>query len=321
MERIQSEAIERARQRLDVILGDVPHRREGREFAGCCPFHNEKTPSFYIVPDKAMFHCFGCGAHGDAISYVMRRRGLNFMEAVAELNGTPLTPASTNVLKRARRDDRPDDIAAARAIWAEASPELYYVRTYLASRGLSMRYPIPPSIREHPALYCNERHAPFPAMIAAFKDSTGHITAIQRTWIDGADAYIPGNPKGTRLADAKKRTRGEMRDGCIRLAPAAPLMGLAEGTESAMSARELESFPAVWACGGTTRMPSVWIPDICVHLVIFADRGEAGESWADKAAEAHYRKGRRAIEIRLPKDGADDWNDELQADIQAGRRR
>ena len=61
--------------------------RRGREFAGLCPFHHEKTPSFYVVEDKSFFHCFGCGAHGDAIGFVMRADNLDFIEAVEKLAG------------------------------------------------------------------------------------------------------------------------------------------------------------------------------------------------------------------------------------------
>ena len=57
--------------------------RSGRQMKGCCPFHNEKTPSFYVYEDG--YHCFGCGAHGDAISFVMQTQGAGFMEAVQQL--------------------------------------------------------------------------------------------------------------------------------------------------------------------------------------------------------------------------------------------
>src|SRR5919197_4643613 len=59
--------------------------RRGRELAGLCPFHHEKTPSFYVVEDKNFFHCFGCGAHGDAVGYLMRAENLDFIEAVERL--------------------------------------------------------------------------------------------------------------------------------------------------------------------------------------------------------------------------------------------
>lgn len=59
--------------------------RAGREFKGCCPFHHEKTPSFYVNDDKQFFHCFGCGAHGDVIGFIMRYEHLSFPEAVENL--------------------------------------------------------------------------------------------------------------------------------------------------------------------------------------------------------------------------------------------
>ena len=61
--------------------------RKGREFSGLCPFHNEKTPSFTVNEDKGFFHCFGCGAHGDVIGFVMRSESLSFPEAVERLAG------------------------------------------------------------------------------------------------------------------------------------------------------------------------------------------------------------------------------------------
>src|SRR3981189_3620679 len=73
---------------LAALVGRrVKLARRGREYAGLCPFHNEKTPSFYVVDDKNFFHCFGCGAHGDAIGFVMRAENLDFIEAVERLAG------------------------------------------------------------------------------------------------------------------------------------------------------------------------------------------------------------------------------------------
>ena len=61
--------------------------KAGREFKACCPFHDEKTPSFTINDEKGFYHCFGCGAHGDAIRFLTDHRGLQFMDAVKELAG------------------------------------------------------------------------------------------------------------------------------------------------------------------------------------------------------------------------------------------
>ncbi|OYY89644.1 MAG: DNA primase [Sphingomonas sp. 28-66-16] len=76
----------RARTLLSALVGKtVKLTKAGREFKGCCPFHNEKTPSFYVNDDKAFYHCFGCSAHGDAIRWMTDQRGLPFIDAVKEL--------------------------------------------------------------------------------------------------------------------------------------------------------------------------------------------------------------------------------------------
>lgn len=68
-----------------VVARRVKLLKAGREMKGCCPFHNEKTPSFYVNDDKAFYHCFGCGAHGDVIRFVVEQEGLSFRDAVAGL--------------------------------------------------------------------------------------------------------------------------------------------------------------------------------------------------------------------------------------------
>jgi DNA primase len=78
----------RARTTLSAVIGpSVKLIKAGREFKACCPFHNEKTPSFTINDEKGFYHCFGCGAHGDAIRFLTDHRGLQFMDAVKELAG------------------------------------------------------------------------------------------------------------------------------------------------------------------------------------------------------------------------------------------
>ncbi|MEJ7927654.1 DNA primase [Sphingobium sp. AN641] len=76
----------RARTSLSTLIGrTIKVQKAGREYKACCPFHNEKTPSFTINDEKGFYHCFGCGAHGDAIRWMTDQRGLPFMEAVREL--------------------------------------------------------------------------------------------------------------------------------------------------------------------------------------------------------------------------------------------
>ena len=72
---------------VDLIDGYVPLKKAGANYAACCPFHNEKTPSFTVSPGKQFYHCFGCGAHGTAIGFLMEYSGLGFVEAIKELAG------------------------------------------------------------------------------------------------------------------------------------------------------------------------------------------------------------------------------------------
>ena len=73
---------------VDVVDNRVKLKKTGKNYSACCPFHNEKTPSFSVSPDKQFYHCFGCGASGDAIKFVMEFEGLSFPEAVDNLAGT-----------------------------------------------------------------------------------------------------------------------------------------------------------------------------------------------------------------------------------------
>src|SRR5580693_10434327 len=72
---------------VEIIGARVPLKKSGREFKACCPFHNEKSPSFWVSPDKQFYHCFGCGVHGTALGFLMEFDRLPFLEAVEDLAG------------------------------------------------------------------------------------------------------------------------------------------------------------------------------------------------------------------------------------------
>ncbi len=76
-------------QRVDlvgVISSRLPLKRVGKEYVACCPFHNDKNPSFTVSYQKRFYHCFGCGANGNAISFIMKHDDKNFITAVKELS-------------------------------------------------------------------------------------------------------------------------------------------------------------------------------------------------------------------------------------------
>jgi DNA primase len=132
----------RARTPLPAIIGRrVRLARSGRQWKGCCPFHGEKTPSFYVYDDH--YHCFGCGVHGDAITFVMQSQGTTFPEAVeqlaAEAGMQVPKPSPEAAAAEQRRLDLAGVMDAAAASFQRrlALPEGKVAREYLAGRGLS----------------------------------------------------------------------------------------------------------------------------------------------------------------------------------------
>ncbi|GIL02314.1 MAG: hypothetical protein BroJett030_22130 [Alphaproteobacteria bacterium] len=134
----------RARTPLGTLIGRrVRLNRAGRELKGLCPFHNEKTPSFHVVEDKGFFHCFGCGAHGDAIGFVMRAENLGFMEAVERLAGEAgmtvprASPEAAAAAERTASLSAIAEAAAAAFIRRLHLPEGRPALEYLRRRGLA----------------------------------------------------------------------------------------------------------------------------------------------------------------------------------------
>jgi len=125
---------------VEVINARVTLKKQGREYAACCPFHGEKTPSFFVTPAKQFYHCFGCGAHGTAITFLMEHDNLAFPEAIEELARL----AGMEVPREQGGDERSEDL---RPLYdaLEAAAEHYTraLRTsaqavdYLKDRGLT----------------------------------------------------------------------------------------------------------------------------------------------------------------------------------------
>ena len=134
----------RMRTTLSAVIGrTVRLTKAGREFKACCPFHNEKTPSFYVNDEKGFYHCFGCEAHGDAIRWMTDQRGMPFMDAVKELAaeaGMEVPAPDPRAAQQAeKRASLHDVTAAAQDFYVRqlASPEGAEARAYLKGRGFS----------------------------------------------------------------------------------------------------------------------------------------------------------------------------------------
>lgn len=125
----------RSRVTLSALIGrTVKVTKAGREFKACCPFHNEKSPSFTINDEKGFYHCFGCSAHGDAIRWMTDQRGLSFMDAIKELAaeaGMDVPAPDPQAAQRAEKANSLYDVMTA--------AQEYFVTQLLGVEGASAR--------------------------------------------------------------------------------------------------------------------------------------------------------------------------------------
>ncbi len=262
-----------------------------------CPAHEDATPSLSVTgtrDGRVLLHCFAGCAGRDVIA-ALRGMGLWSQQWPnrAPVRFAPERPDQA-ALRRQRR---------ARALWDAAEPIAgTLAEVYLRARGITGR--LPPSLRFHARLEHSFRLTAHPALIAAVHDGDGAITAIQRIWLSD-------DGRAKAALDPAKAGLGPMRDGAVRLDPPAPLMGLAEGVETALSARQLYTLP-VWATLGASRLKSVRLPATCRDVVIFADNGEAGLRLAREAC-ARFRDDGRGARLIAPPRAFGDFNDLARA--------
>ena len=138
--------IETLRDRVDLaeIIGQrIPLKKAGGNYKACCPFHDERTPSFNVRPDKGFYHCFGCGAHGDAIAFLQEYENQSFTEAVEALAAhlgleVPYDQATRETMKRSQ--SLTGALAEATRLYRDSlrnHPWSGLARDYLANRGVS----------------------------------------------------------------------------------------------------------------------------------------------------------------------------------------
>jgi DNA primase len=261
--------------RSRIPLGDLVGRRvrltrRGREHAGLCPFHNEKTPSFYVVEDKGFFHCFGCGAHGDAVGFLMRADNLDFIEAVERLAGEAgiAVPQQTpQDRERAQRQKTLLEALAAAAqfyeaqLWASAGAR---ARDYLRARGLDEE-----TIRRFRLGWAgDDRQALRRALAPEFPEPLLHEAGLLRAPEDGGNPYdyfrgrvmFPIGDRAGRVIAFGARTLGDdqpkylnspdtpvFEKGRVLYAWAAARAGLAQQPEGAATAIVVEGYMDVIA--------------------------------------------------------------------------
>lgn len=182
------QAIRAAHPIAQVVGQSVKLQKVGREFKGLCPFHDEKTPSFHVIPDKEFFHCFGCGAHGDVVDFVRDIKGLSNSEAIAQLTGGETINVSPQEVKRREEIMRQReqaqamryDIATreARDMWAKAKiadPHHPYL------------------VRKNVAAYMARQHEDGRLILPVY-DGEGEIQSLQFIDDQGGKKFLVGAP-------------------------------------------------------------------------------------------------------------------------------
>jgi len=277
-------------------------KRAGREWKGCCPFHADRTPSFTIYADDSRFMCFGCGAEGDVLDFVMRLHRVRLPEAMEMLSsGGEWAPAANrSAPPQTPEGNRSEE---AWAIWNSASPATgTVVDAYLRSRGITI--PLPSSIRF--AQLPLGRRAPLPTLVAAVSTVDGQVKGIQRT-------FLSADPVGkARLPGGKvKFSLGRVLGGAIRLGPAARSLVVTEGLEDGLTLMQGLG-RSVWVAAGAGMLPAMQLPERVEAVIIGADNDGAGLMAAQKAAASFASTGRK-VRIFCPEPAHKDFNAQLVA--------
>lgn len=264
----------RARVPVSRVVGQVVKlTRRGREWVGLCPFHSERTPSFTVADEKGWYHCFGCGAHGGVIDFVMEHQGVDFVEAVRRLSdeaGVTLSRESATPRAELERPAKVQDehrvptVECAQWMWRTAGPaEGEIVEAWLGVRGLDLSHPLVRqglrALRYHPrcpvyAWRVHERPEALmgthPAMLALIERIEGPPGARVRVPMGVHVTYLrpDGRAKAKlgRTRDGKpvptRKMFGDVAGGGVWLGPVDSPRALmvGEGIESTLSAACLD---------------------------------------------------------------------------------
>ena len=301
MGRIDIDAIRRATPLPSIVAASVKLTRAGNEYKGCCPFHEDRSPSFTLYQKDARWRwqCFdGCGG-GDEIDFVRRLHGVDWREAAERLAGGNLPSVHVAPIPAAEsRADRGDE---ARTIWREGVAATGTpAETYLRSRGLHL--PIPASIRFTRLKY-GKSGPQYPALAACVASVDNRLAGIQRTYLNAAGTGKAEVPK-------PKLSLGRVAGGAIRLAPAARELIVCEGLEDGLTLMQTLGL-AVWVAAGASMLPLMQFPVGVQSVAIGGDNDAAGRTAARNAAEVFAARGLN-VRCFFPLEGFKDFNAELQ---------
>lgn len=284
-------ALEARAREIVKALGGHWSRRSGM---CCCPAHDDRTPSLSIglAQSAILFHCFA-GCTSAAVLEGFKRQGIQPRDLFDGKGGA--------IEKTVPKVFKPDAIAL--RLWQHAVPlagtlgEHYLANRFVPTRSAELRFLGRTPLGRKPDVRF------VPALIAAVRMDIG-IVAIQRTFLDPATAAKADFFK-------PKRALGQLGSGAVRLSePTNGRLGLAEGSESALSAQTLFSI-SCWATLGNERFGIVAIPESITELHLFADADKGGDLALKRGTAAYARPGRTIIPHQPDRPG-NDWNDELR---------
>lgn len=321
-----TQEIDQAKSMLDLVglIGQrVALTKEGHEWRGLCPFHQEKTASFSVVPAKGFYHCFGCGAHGDGLTWLMHFHNMTFRQAVeTSLKRTVTLPTKQqttirNTVVAAGPAKPADDFARQRKLniaaklWNEGRPPLgTVVERYLFTRGLVFESTMPECIRFHPNLLHEPTRQYFPAMIASVQNANGEFTGIHRTYL-----AHDGSSKAIVTEGGVKRMLGDCFGAHVQFSqPKHGKIAIAEGIETALSVMQSCPDYGVWSAMSLGNMKAP-VPKNVQEVILCADSDNKDPRMAERilreAADDHIGRGHTVLIARPPQ--GMDFNDLLIA--------
>ena len=299
--RVDFDAVRRANPISEVVRRYVSLRRVGHAWMGCCPFHDDRTPSLAVSDAKEKFNCFGCGAHGDVVDFVRLKEGVDARSAAEIIASQTATYASAVPTKPSK--GLSDTVGFARHVW-DAGRNIVgtLAEKYLESRGLPLAaLPTLPDLRfaylKHPKL-----PGEHPTLIAAVRDLYGGLQGIQRTFL---------NAQGRKLSGVNaKLSLGSIRGNAIKLGEGIEEIIVCEGLEDGLSVWTQHPEASVWVCAGAGMMSSLVLPLGCHSVLIASDNDEAGQRAAYEAERAFQRRG-VATSVAYPSPNFKDFNEML----------
>lgn len=281
---------------VDLIDSYLPLKKTGANFVAVCPFHAEKSPSFSVSRNKQMFHCFGCGASGNAISFLMDFNHLDFVEAVKDLADFIGFDISNNESRKMDNKNEKSTVELEREqnrlfldeVRNQTKPlfDGCAVNRYLNNRGIKI---IPNTIRLLPEYKQQGKY--YPCLIARLDNKNGERVSYKIIHLndDGTKADVPIVKK---TLPCERDTDGM----AVRLFKHSGILAVTEGIETALAFYD-DNKIACWALDNAQNMKKFEPPADVKELIIVSDMDS---SFTGQAAA--YELARRAVNL-IGKDG------------------